>query len=262
MEFIKTHITANIVISIVVILAAFIILYLCTVVFKKIMKNATMVNSRPVQTSIIGLGRVLRVIYIVLVVFLVFEINGIEVTSFLAGLGIAGAVAALAAQDIMKDLLNGFNVIGQHMYSVGDVIKYNDIEATVLDFNLRVTKAQLIESESIIFIPNRNISDIIVVSDFNMLDIPVPYEANPDKINEIMKLSETEMSKLDRMDNVVFKGLQDFGSSAIIYRFFFFCKPSVRGDMARASRSIIYKHLRDAGINIPYEQIDINIKKD
>lgn len=62
-----------------------------------------------------------------------------NVTSLLAGLGIAGFTIGFALQDVAKNLIAGILLLLQQPFEVGDTIQVTDFTGTVLDVSLRTT---------------------------------------------------------------------------------------------------------------------------
>ena len=65
-----------------------------------------------------------KYIIIILGLLIVLDLYGINVSSLIAGLGIASAIAALAMQDVLKDMVSGAAIIMDNYYIVGDYIQY------------------------------------------------------------------------------------------------------------------------------------------
>jgi small conductance mechanosensitive channel len=62
-----------------------------------------------------------------------------NVTSLLAGLGIAGFTIGFALQDVAKNLIAGILLLLQQPFEVGDTIEVTNFTGTVLDISLRTT---------------------------------------------------------------------------------------------------------------------------
>ena len=71
---------------------------------------------------------------------MILNIYGVDTTSIIAGLGVAGVVIGLAFQDALKDIISGINIIMDNYYVVGDLVKYSNFEGTVISFGLKTTK--------------------------------------------------------------------------------------------------------------------------
>ena len=83
------------------------------------------------------------------------QINGINVTSLVAGLGILSAIVGLALQDVIKDIVTGLRIVSEHYFGVGDVIMYEDIEGEVIELSIRSTTIRNINNDEITTISNR-----------------------------------------------------------------------------------------------------------
>lgn len=69
-----------------------------------------------------------QLLVVISAIILVLQVNGENVNSILAGLGLISAIVGLALQDVLKDYLMGIHIIKDHYFMVGDVVKYEDIE--------------------------------------------------------------------------------------------------------------------------------------
>jgi MscS family membrane protein len=85
-------------------------------------------------------------------VFIADNMN-IDVTSLLAGLGLAGMAFALAAKDLVQNLFGSVTVLMDRTFSVGDWIKLEDVEGTVETIGFRSTRIRTFYN-SMITIPN------------------------------------------------------------------------------------------------------------
>ena len=74
---------------------------------------------------------VLRYLLLLVTILLILQINGINVTSLVAGLGIVSAVVGLALQDILKDVIMGLHILSGRFFSVGDAVRYGIMEGIV-----------------------------------------------------------------------------------------------------------------------------------
>ncbi|MFM6967868.1 MAG: mechanosensitive ion channel family protein [Microbacteriaceae bacterium] len=71
---------------------------------------------------------------------LVLSELGFEVTAIIAGAGILGAGLAVGAQDIVRDVLNGIFMVFEDQIGVGDKVNLGEVEGTVEEVTIRVTK--------------------------------------------------------------------------------------------------------------------------
>ena len=98
----------------------------------------------------------------VLVVALCVEVyligNGEWVTRLLAGLGLVGLAASLAAQDTLKNFFGTLLLIGEHPFKIGDSIIVNGMEGMVESVGFRSTWIRTLE-DSLLTIPNSIIAN-------------------------------------------------------------------------------------------------------
>ncbi|MBU0690272.1 mechanosensitive ion channel family protein [bacterium] len=80
---------------------------------------------------------------------LVVQNLGYSITSLLAGVGIGGMAMAFAARDTLANLFGSLVVFIDRPFHVGDWVKIGDMEGTVEELNLRVTRFRTFENSQI-----------------------------------------------------------------------------------------------------------------
>ncbi|SDA19681.1 small conductance mechanosensitive channel [Ruminococcus sp. YE71] len=201
---------------------------------------------------------IIRVAVMLLTAIAVLQINGVNVTSLVAGLGIVSVIVGLALQDMLKDVIMGIHILSDNFFRVGDVVKYGDIEGTVVDFNLHTTKIRSIDTRDVMVVCNRCIDTVVKRSTMTDIDIGLSYEDDYRRVNEVMKGICARIGGMEGIDRCEYKGTQDFGESAVIYRVRIFCRPEQRPELRRCCLRLIQYELTRAGLRIPYQQIDVH----
>ncbi|MFO0908025.1 MAG: mechanosensitive ion channel family protein [Isosphaeraceae bacterium] len=84
--------------------------------------------------------------------------NGESLARLLAGLGLVGLAASLAAQDTLKNFFGTLLLIGEHPFRIGDLIIVNGMEGTVESVGFRSTRIRTPE-DSLLTIPNAVIAN-------------------------------------------------------------------------------------------------------
>lgn len=79
-----------------------------------------------------------------------------NVTSLLAGLGIAGLTIGFALQDVAKNLIAGILLLIQRPFELGDTIEVSGFTGSVLDINLRTTDLRAVDGR-FVTIPNADV---------------------------------------------------------------------------------------------------------
>jgi small conductance mechanosensitive channel len=122
----------------------------------------------------------------------VFDFNP---TPLLASAGVAGVAIGLAAQTIVKDMINGMLVLVEDQYNVGDWVTIAGVTGTVEAMSLRKTSVRGGDG-TLYLIPNSQITNVANQSrDFSTttLNISVDFSADPDKVIALLKKVATEV---------------------------------------------------------------------
>ncbi|WP_234697154.1 mechanosensitive ion channel domain-containing protein [Nitrosophilus alvini] len=82
----------------------------------------------------------------------------INVSAFIASLGLGGLAFALAAKDTAANLFGGLTILADKSLKIDDWIKVGDVEGTVEDIGLRTTKVRTFE-KSLVTVPNQIIAN-------------------------------------------------------------------------------------------------------
>lgn len=136
------------------------------------------------------LSRLTRWVILILGLTLAAEQIIPNVTSLLAGLGIAGFTLGFALQDVAKNFIAGLLILLQRPFEIGDVINVSGFTGTVLDISLRTTDMRTADG-LFVTIPN---GDVFVSSITNYTQAPrrrieipvgVGYDAEPDQVEQV-----------------------------------------------------------------------------
>lgn len=192
---------------------------------------------------------------------IILNVVGINITSLLAGVGLVGMVIGLAFQDLIKDVISGISIVLEDQYDIGDYVKINGFEGTVIDLSIRSTKIKNIRNEVKIS-ANSQISEVINYSKYEptiVMTIPISYEIEnklADKvINDIIKRAEKEIKELDGKIDIM--GLDSFEDSYIAYKIKMTSKKEEQFSVKRRVNRIIKEECDKAKISIPYNIIEV-----
>ena len=205
--------------------------------------------------------------YIVwIVAFLaILGVFGVNTAAILTGLGVVSLVIGLAFQDILKDVFAGISILFENLFSIGDLIKIDDFQGTVISIGLKTTRIQAATGQ-VKMIANRNISEVINYSVDNtvaVVDIPVCYEAKIDKVEKILNVTAATLKDKipELVEDVKLVGVQELGDSAVIFRLTGKCKPAKHFQVERIMKKEFKNSLDKNGIKIPYPQIEVHNEK-
>lgn len=223
--------------------------------------NTKIMSQKKNKTFIRMLKSIIGYILTIITVLMVLQIYGVDVTSMLAGVGIASIIIGFALQDALKDIFRGFDIVTDGYYEIGDIIKFGDNTGQVLSISLRTTKMQDINTGNIVSIANRNIDQVEVVSGDIYLTIPMPYEYTIEKSEKILKEAVTKLKKQANINDANLYGFTSIGDSALNYLVYVNCDPTLKLGVRRQALRTIVNTLEGHKVHIPYPQLDVHSKK-
>ena len=191
---------------------------------------------------------------------MLLKVNGVDVSSVLAGVGIVGVIFGLAIQDWLKDIIRGGSILSDNYFSVGDVVNYKGIEGKVLVIGLKTTKIKELKTGYVKSIANRNIDEIDVVSNLIYVSVPMPYELSVAKAEEVINNIVTNIKENNNVNDCEYVGINEFADSSISYYLKIDCNQLYKWQVRRDALRTALLELERNGIAIPYTQIDIHEK--
>ncbi len=201
-----------------------------------------------------------------IVIFLFVLISlGVSWTSLLAATGVIGVVLGLGANELIKDTINGFFVVFEGTYDLGEYVIINNYEGYVIDLGIKSTILKTMSNEKIT-IPNSKVNEVINLSKKDYLSFyyfsssyDVKVEDMENIINEkiLPKIKELSIVK-----DVYYLGLDEFLDSGINYALKIKTHPEDRFEAKRKVNSIIKRTFDDENLEIPYQNITISYKKE
>jgi small conductance mechanosensitive channel len=200
---------------------------------------------------------IVTIIWVGVGIFLALAALGIDVIPLLAGAGLVGVAVSLASQNLIKDAINGFLIILEDQYALGDAINVGNVGGLVEKLNLRMTQVRDAEGR-LITIPN---SEIKIVANLSSrwsrvdLNIPVAYKTD---INEALKLIEfvgLEMAQDPHWQEQILEkpqvlGVDNFEDRGVIVRVWIKTQPLKQWAIAREYRRRLKTAFDQAGIPI------------
>lgn len=189
----------------------------------------------------------------------VLQINGVNVSALVTGLGIVGIVVGFALQDVLKDFVMGNNIMLDHFFVVGDVVKYGNVTGKIVSFNIKVTRILDIDTGNFLTVSNRNISEMTVLSNWRDINIPAPYEQSAERMRKIMKEICAAAENFEHVEKCEFLGTNNFGESSIDYLIRVHCPAEFFKQTRREILGAVQDIYAREGISVPYNQLDVHL---
>jgi MscS family membrane protein len=128
---------------------------------------------------------------IVIAIVAMLQEFGIDVTGFIASLGLGGLAFALAAKDTAANLFGGVAILTDNIFKVGEWVKIGNAEGIVEEIGMRTTKIRAFDKRLII-VPNSKIATSNV-ENFSRRDrrrismrIGVSYSTSIENLNKLL----------------------------------------------------------------------------
>ncbi len=142
---------------------------------------------------------------------------GVNLAPLLASAGIAGVAIGLAAQNIVKDMLNGSLILIEDQFNVGDVVTVAGLTGTVEAMTLR--KSTIRGGDGTLYVvPNSQITTVANQSrDFSVatVNISVDFSADPNEVLDILKRVASEVRNKEEFKNLFLADPQILGVDSL-----------------------------------------------
>ena len=177
-----------------------------------------------------------------------------------------GFVVGIGAQSLVKDLINGFFIIFEDQYGVGDYVTIGEYSGIVENIGIRATVLRDFSGD-IHNLPNGAVSEVTNHSRGDMrfiVDVEIAYEEDIDNtigiIKNICKKFE-EKNKETIRNEIEVLGVTSLNASGVTIRVVGKSKPMSQWKLERDLRKDIKVALDEAGVEIPYPKTQL-IKND
>ncbi len=108
-------------------------------------------------------GKIVKIVLYIIAGYLTLKQFNYDIGGIATGLGLTGALVALATQDLIKQILSGLSIFADKPFEVGDWIEIGEISGTVEDITIRSTKVRTIE-DTMVTVPNDLITSSNVIN--------------------------------------------------------------------------------------------------
>lgn len=201
-----------------------------------------------------------------LAVLIIASALGVDVTSLIAVLSVAGLAISLAVQDSLSNLASGIQLLASQPFKVGDYIEASGVSGTVAEINMVHTKLKTIDNK-LIYIPNSEMADAKIVNynaqEQRRVDLVFGTSYNDGTrhvIDTIRGVVEAHPKALK--DPEPFVRLTSFGDSCVNYTLRVWCETADYWDLYYD----LLEQVRDAfdreGIDITYPHLNVHITKE
>ena len=220
-----------------------------------------------VETSLRSFLRSLvKVLLMVVLLLAIVQTLGVNTSSFLAIFASAGLAVGMALSGTLQNFAGGVVLLILRPYKVGDYIEAQGQTGTVDEIGLFQTRLKTTDNR-IVYVPNSSISTSIIdnysQSETRRVDwlLSISYGDDIDVARrEILAMLKADERVLTDIEPVVY--VKNLGESSVDL--------TIRAWVANANywslffdmNEKMYKELPQKGINFPFPQMDVHLKKE
>lgn len=231
---------------------------------RKILRKSLERNSA--DTGLIQfLDSFVKYVLYILLALTVLQRFGVQTTSIVAAIGSVGVAIGLALQGSLSNFAGGVIILLLKPFKVGDYIIQGDLEGTVNEIQLFSTKLKTSDNRRII-IPNGQLADNslinVTASDTRRLDIRVGISYNSDlrKAKELLlKLAMEDGDVLKEEEKMPMAVVEELGGSSVNMLLRVWTPTERYWDVKFRLTEAVKLTFDEAGIEIPYDQLDVHV---
>lgn len=212
----------------------------------------------------------MSVTYIIWLIGIMIALNaiGIEITPIITTMGIAGLAIALAAQNLLSNVFGGVTITIDQLYKVGDRVEMGGVYGDVYEIKPRYTKIKTLNN-TIITIPNSKVINEHIINyavpDTTIrvkIPVGVAYGVDPKKIDEILYDIADKTPLVLREPKPLVRFIEYASSSQNFELLVWVRHYDDRHPVLDWILREMFIRFAKEGIEIPFNQMDVHIKKD
>lgn len=225
-------------------------------------------TKRNVELSIqTFLRSLINIVLMITLIILIVGIFGINTSSFIALFASAGVAVGMAMSGSLQNFAGGVMILLFRPYKVGDFIEAQGQSGTVKEIQIFNT-VLLTPDNRTIFIPNGNLSNNIIVNysheGVRRVDwtFSIGYGEKYERTQAIVHRLLAADSRILHAPAEPFIALHSLGESSVNLVVRVWTKAADYWDVYFDLNRKIYDAFAEAGIHIPFPQMDVHIKND
>lgn len=183
---------------------------------------------------------------------------GLDLTPVIAGAGVLGLAIGFGAQNLVRDIINGFFIIFEDQFNVGDFVMINNsITGTIEEMGLRITRVREWNGR----LHNLANGEIKQITNYNrekmrpIVSVRVPYEENMEEVfNKLGQVCKDigEKYSNDLLEQPSVYGISDIENGGVQFTVIALSTPAQYWFIERQLRKRIIEVFQSDKIEIAY----------
>jgi small conductance mechanosensitive channel len=186
---------------------------------------------------------------------MILETLKINIGPLIASAGVAGFAIGFGAQTLVKDFINGFFILIENTFDVGDIVRAAGVQGTVESLTLRRTMLRDADG-TVHMVPN---SEMKIISNLTRdwtqltMHVAVDYKENSDRVISLLKEVSSEVRNDRRYaDSIVSEpevpGIDRVAGDTVDYLLLLKTRPGAQHAISREIRRRIKTCFEEQGI--------------
>ena len=254
--------------TLVYLIILFMMLYYLTTKLHKIIVYKLLAKSKIELGVRVAVGSILRYVILTAGFFIILQTVGINLSSITILLGALGVGIGFGLQNVTNNFVSGLIILFERPIKVGDRIEVGDVTGDVVNISMRATTIVTNDNISII-VPNSEFISSTVINwshtDRNVrfnFPVGVSYKEDPQRIKKILlEVADENPGVLKHPKSDVL--FDEYADSALIFNLRVWTREyTTRPGVLKSQLYYeIFRKFRENGIEIPYPQRDVHIKR-
>ena len=250
------------------ILVAIIVFFVARFLIKHLVKLVqAIMTKRNVEASLYSFtSSLIKITLNFILAIIIISILGIDTTTFVGLIAGAGMAIGMALSGTLQNFAGGVMILLFKPYKVGHYIEAQGYAGTVREIQIFNTILTTVDNQTII-IPNGGLATGSIKNYSYQpnrrvdINVEVAYGTNPDDVRKVL-------DKIINADERILKeeGLQPItpmttmSTSSIVFQMRLWTKSENYWGVMFDTTEKVYTSLTEAGIEIPFQQIDVHVK--
>lgn len=255
--------TLNISLGLIIKVLFTMLLCLCAVRVVSGLISRVLNKSRLERTLSNFITSILRVLLYFVAVLIVLSTLGVDVTSLVALLSVAGLAVSLALQNTLSNLAGGIQLLLTKPFTAGNYVEAGANSGTVREVGLAYTTL-VTPDNKVVYVPNSDIAAARIINyngkDTRRVEVKVtasydaPIQTVKDTIGKLIAADSRIMN-----DPAPFVRVSDYGSSSIEYTIRIWCKASDYWDVYFDLMDNLKPAFDGAGVEMTYDHLNVHV---
>lgn len=225
-------------------------------------------QKRGVEASLTSfLNSLISISLNLLLTIIIIGILGIDTSSFLAVFASAGIAVGMALSGTLQNFAGGVLILILKPYKVGDFIEAQGFAGTVREIQIFNTVLTTPDNQTII-IPNGPLATGSLKNSTKApmrrvdINVEVAYGTDPDEVRRVLNaiIDTDERIMKTPADKAPYLPMTTMGTSSITFQMRVWAKAADFWPVKFETTEKVYRELGKAGIEIPFQQIDVHMK--